>query len=567
MFLKSKKFWIIAGIVLFIVIMISIFSSQPKALEHEVVKVERGDLLQTVDVTGKIKSENDVSLQFETGGVIDKIYVAEGEEVKKGDLIQTVDVTGKIKSENNLSLYFESSGIIDKIYVAEGEEVKRGDVLAKLNLDNLNSLVKQAEANLIQKQAGVSEEQINVSLKQISASEVAYKKAESNLENVKNLAQENLKNKYASALDLLDDLYIKLFNVLKFSEDLRDTYFLGLSQEDIAVKNEIKYKIKDPVNEAKNSLNIAKSTKSISDTDNALSKMDSSVKSTIDALLFIKNISENVVYKNVISSSFKSALDQNKSTISNSQISLTSFQNDVSLLKLQNENNINAAKLSAEEALANLELQKANHNSLIAPPRDVDLAYLRSVLNQAIANRDKAIITSPINGIVTKINKEERELISMSEPLFEILSPKYQIEVNIPETDVTKISLGDKADIELGAIESSALKAEIASINPAATLIQDVVYYKVILTILEKDDRIKPGMTANILIYVDERSDVLYLPSRSILSEKDRKYVRVLQNGKIVEKDIEVGLNADDSKREILRGVNEDDEIVLKVLK
>ena len=331
-------------------------------------------------------------------------------------------------------------------------------MLAKLNLDNLNSLVKQAEANLIQKQAGVSEEQINVSLKQISASEVAYKKAESNLENVKNLAQENLKNKYASALDLLDDIYIKLFNVLKFSEDLRDTYFLGLSQEDIAVKNEIKYKIKDPVNEAKNSLNIAKNTKSISDTDNALSKMDSSVKSTIDALLFIKNISENVVYKNVISSSFKSALDQNKSTISNSQISLTSFQNDVSLLKLQNENNINAAKLSAEEALANLELQKANHNSLIAPPRDVDLAYLRSVLNQAIANRDKAIITSPINGIVTKINKEERELISMSEPLFEILSPKYQIEVNIPETDVTKISLGDKADIELDAIENMHLR-------------------------------------------------------------------------------------------------------------
>lgn len=526
MFLKSKKFWIIAVIVLIIVLV----------------------------CTGFTSSKNVTSL-YETI------------KVKRGDLIQTVDVTGKIKSENNLSLYFESSGIIDKIYVAEGEEVKRGDVLAKLNLDNLNSLVKQAEANLIQKQAGVSEEQINVSLKQISASEVAYKKAESNLENVKNLAQENLKNKYASALDLLDDIYIKLFNVLKFSEDLRDTYFLGLSQEDIAVKNEIKYKIKDPVNEAKNSLNIAKSTKSISDTDNALSKMDSSVRSTIDALLFIKNISENVVYKNVISSSFKSALDQNKSTISNSQISLTSFQNDVSLLKLQNENNINAAKLSAEEALANLELQKANHNSLIAPPRDVDLAYLRSVLNQAIANRDKAIITSPINGIVTKINKEERELISMSEPLFEILSPKYQIEVNIPETDVTKISLGDKADIELDAIENSALKAEIASINPAATLIQDVVYYKVILTILEKDDRIKPGMTANILIYVDERSDVLYLPSRSILSEKDRKYVRVLQNGKIIEKDIEVGLNADDSKREILRGVNEDDEIVLKVLK
>ena len=136
----------------------------------------------------------------------------------------------KLKSENNLSLYFESSGIIDKIYVAEGEEVKRGDVLAKLNLDNLNFLIKQAEANLNQKVAGVSEEQINVSQKQIDSAEIAYRKAELNLENVKSLGEENLRSRYISMVDILDDTYIKLFDVLKFSENVKDLYFSGLSQ-------------------------------------------------------------------------------------------------------------------------------------------------------------------------------------------------------------------------------------------------------------------------------------------------------------------------------------------------
>ncbi len=524
MFFKSKKFWIIAGIaVLVIVILISAISSGNKVPQHETVKVERGDLVQTVDVTGKIKSENDVSLQFETGGVIDKIYVVEGEEVKKGD------------------------------------------VLAKLNLDVSNSQVAQAKANLEQKIAGVSEEQIEVSQKQVNASEIAYEKAKLNLTNISSLANENLNNSYTSGLDLLGDTYIKLFNTLKFAEELRDDYFSALNQESINIKNQIQYEIKEPLIKAKASLDYAKQTKSFSDIDLAVIEMDATIKSTLNTLLLIKNVSEDVNYKNVITTTDKATLDQNKLTISTSQISLTSFQNEISLLKLQNENNIKSAEIGVEEAFASLELQRANYDSLVATPREVDLAYFKSVLEQAIISRDKGIIVAPISGTITNINKEEGELISSAEALIEMLSPQYQIEVNIPETDIVKISVGDKADIELDALSDKTLKAEVVSVNPAANTIQDVVYYKVVLSILEADERVKPGMTADILIYTDEKNDVLYLPSRSILTEGNRKYVRVLENGEIVEKEVSVGLNADDSKKEILSGVNEGEEIILKI--
>jgi len=524
--LKTKKFWIISGVVLIIlIIFIASISGSPKE-EHELVKVERGDL------------------------------------------IQTVDAVGKIQSENKLSLYFETSGVIDEIYVTEGEEVKKGDVLAKLNLDNLNSYVKQAEANLNQKLAGVSEEQISISLKQINSAEITYEKAELNLENIKNVADENVKNRYLSMIDLLNDSYIKLFNALKFTQELKENYFSDLSLEAINAKNEIEYNMVEPISKAKTSLDVAKNTKEFADIDLALLDIDSSLKSTSNVLLFLKSLSENVRYKNIISITDKSSLDQNKSIISASQISLTSAQNEISLLKMQNENSIKTAELALKEAEVNLELQKANYNLLIADPREVDLAYLESILSQAIANRNKAIIKAPIDGIVTSLNKEEGELISSAEPLVEVLSPRYQIEVNIPETDIVKISLKDKAEIELDAINDKLFKAEVTSINPASTNIQDVVYYKVVLSLSEEDERIKPGMTADILIYTDERKDVLYLPSRSILSNENKKYVRVLNEKlEIIEKEVELGLNADDSKKEILSGVSEGEEVILKIIK
>jgi RND family efflux transporter MFP subunit len=524
MFLKSKKFWIVTIILIIISFLGFSLLGKKQVFQYETVKVQ------------------------------------------KGDLIQTVDVTGKVKSENNISLHFESSGVIDRIYVVEGEEVRKGDVLAKLKLDDLNSLVEQAEANLNQKIAGVSDEQVNVSLSQINAAEVTYKKAEANLSNVKALAEENLKNKYVSALNLLDDSYIKLFTVLKDSEELKNNYFNRLDQDSIGVSNEINYKIKDSINKTKTYLDLAQSSKSIEDINNAMSEMNLTTKSILDALLFIKNVCEGVNYKNIVSTSDKAKLDQNKLTVSASQISLTSAQNEISLLKVQNKNNINVAVIAVEEAVANSELQKANYNSLIANPREVDLAYSRSILNQAIANRNKAIIVSPFNGIITKINKEQGELISSAEALMEALSPKYQVEVNIPETDVVKINIGDKANIELDAIENNVLKAEVINIDPAATTIQDVVYYKVVLSILTEDNRIKPGMTADIVICTEERTSVLYLPSRSILSDKGRKYVRVLKDGEITEKDLVLGLNADDSKKEILSGIEEGEEIILKIL-
>ncbi len=118
---KSKKTWIIlVVVVLFIIVAISLLSGGKKASKYETVKVIRGNLVQTVDATGKVESAND------------------------------------------LSLHFDGVGIVEAVKVKEGDTVRAGQWLANLSLSQLNAAVAQAQASLDQKLAGATTEQINV---------------------------------------------------------------------------------------------------------------------------------------------------------------------------------------------------------------------------------------------------------------------------------------------------------------------------------------------------------------------------------------------------------------------
>ena len=249
---------------------------------------------------------------------------------------------------------------------------------------------------------------------------------------------------------------------------------------------------------------------------------------------------------------------------------MSSLENEISLLKIQNNNNIHSAISAVDSARASLELQYANYDSLVAKPRDVDISYYEAALSQAIAARNKAIIFAPIDGVITKINKKEGELISVNEVMIEMLSPNYEINVDVPETDITKISVGDEAEITLSALgKDTKFKGVVLRIDPASTDVQGVVYYKVRVGINdEKADLLKPGMSADILIKTDERKDVIFVPSRTILTNNgtNQKYVRVLVDGNIEERTVELGLKADNSMVEIINGLEEGEEVILRTI-
>ncbi len=490
---------------------------------------------------------------------------------ERGDLVQTVDVTGEVESANELSLHFETMGRVEAINVEVGDTVKAGQWLANLSLTELDAAVTQAQSLLNQKLAGATLEQINVSEKQIESAKVALKKAEEDLAAIQNITEKKLESKYANAVNVLDDTYIKMYNACTAIEEIKSEHFTNNDQEGIIVRNIQEYQTKKAKEEANLAIEKAKETKNRDDIDSAIEVSISSLNEILEGLTKIRDICEEVTYQDKVSATEKTLLDNQKASISAARINLSSLKDEISLFKMQTNNDINSATAAVNAARATLELQYANYDSLVAKPRDVDIEYYEAALSQAVAARNRAIIFAPIDGIITKINKEEGELINVNEPMIEILSPNYEINADIPETDITKIEVGNEAEITLSAIgRDTVFKGVVLKIDPSSTNIQDVVYYKVRIGINdEKVNLLKPGMSADILIKTDSRENVISLSSRSVLTnnETGQKYVRVLgEDGKIEERIVELGLRADNSRVEIISGLEGGEEIILRTL-
>jgi len=276
--------------------------------------------------------------------------------------------------------------------------------------------------------------------------------------------------------------------------------------------------------------------------------------------------------RNAVSAQYTILITQ-KQDISTAKNSYTTYKiaydkavNDLSIAKLQAEANIKIYKAALDQATA-------NYNNKANPPREVDVASYRAALSQAIANRNKAVLVAPMDGQVIKINKKVGEYISASESMIEMTAPHYEIDVDIPETDIVKIALNDKAIYTLGSIgDNEKFVGIVEKIDSKSTLIQDVVYYRVRIRVEDKylvSHNFKPGMTANVSIETangESYKSVLTLPLRSVLTEADgSKYVRLLINNQVTTTTVEIGSRVDGGQVIVKSGVSEGDEVVLSV--
>jgi len=94
----------------------------------------------------------------------------------------------------------------------------------------------------------------------------------------------------------------------------------------------------------------------------------------------------------------------------------------------------------------------------------------------------------------------------------------FKIEVNIPEVDISKVEVGDLAEVTLDAYGNDAMfNAEVITIDLAETVIEGVSTYGATLEFKEPDERVKSGMTASVDIVTGAREDVVYIPQRSVI--------------------------------------------------
>ena len=534
--------------------------------------------------------------------------------VARGTLTQTVEATGKLESRDDVSLRFETLGTLMIINAKEGDGVKTGAILASLRLNELNASVAQAAANLQQKRAGASDQDREYYRAAVDA-------AKAGLEQTKIDIQSSINNAGAAANTAYTNL--KRAEGGDNSRIVNEAYENGVATlhssiaklgDDInKAQNTINYLAVIPVNDpakkqntdadfviATQAVEVAKkkitgltglSLKSDIDrayleTEPAFSKTIQSLAKIADLLNYIPPSTESatqtivdakksaiVSARSSITTQYTSFLAQNQA-IANAKNIYTIYsieyqkaQQDLADAKAKAESTIQIKQSAYDQAMA-------NYNGKICPTRAVDLAPSQAALSAALANREKAILRAPIDGVVAKINKKKGELVGSADAMIQMISPHFEIKVDVPETDIAKMinSQLRAVTFTLDAFgEETKFKGVVIHINQKSTEIQDVVYYQITIAVTNDygDKKIQAGMTANAKIITEIRENTLFVPQRAIRTrDTGEKYIKILDaDKKEQEKNIVLGLRADGGKMEILNGLNENDIVIIATKK
>ncbi len=145
----------------------------------------------------------------------------------------------------------------------------------------------------------------------------------------------------------------------------------------------------------------------------------------------------------------------------------------------------------------------------------------QAALQLAEVNLAHTTITSPIDGIVVSrdVNVGQTVAASLSAPtLFTIANDltKMQVIANIDQADIGLVEQAKSVKFTVDAFPGKEFEGKIEQMRLNPQNVQNVVTYSVVIDVDNPEQRLKPGMTANLTITIDERNNVLKVPNSSL---------------------------------------------------
>ncbi|MEX1062695.1 MAG: efflux RND transporter periplasmic adaptor subunit [Balneolaceae bacterium] len=228
----------------------------------------------------------------------------------------------------------------------------------------------------------------------------------------------------------------------------------------------------------------------------------------------------------------------------------------------------------ADEASANLRQAEAQ------------VSVRQHALNRARLELNRSTIYSPTDGIVISRNVDVGQTVaaSLSAPdLFEIATDLAQMHIyaNVSEADIGQIAEDQQVLFQVDGYRDREFSGEVIQVRNAPIIEDNVVHYETIVAVDNSENLLKPGMTAEVAIITDERSDVLRLRNNALrarLPENIRpdgppdpggepdgqsgRRVYKVRNGELVAIPVRTGLS-DGVYTEITEGLEEGDTLVV----
>lgn len=218
----------------------------------------------------------------------------------------------------------------------------------------------------------------------------------------------------------------------------------------------------------------------------------------------------------------KAALSQQKFSSNNALLNLKKIKLEYDNQAKLRENNF-ISENEFENIRINYEIAKTSYESSLE-----NIKLQTAYLDQAQDRLSKTDIYAPLDGIVTKLYKEQGEIVLGSQFNTDVILSiadmnDFKVNVDVDENDVAFISTADSVKITIDAFGETVFKGIVTEIgntplNLGST--ESSVEYSVSVNLITKDSRIKPGMTTYAEIVTDVVNDVLSVPIQALARRK-----------------------------------------------
>lgn len=223
---------------------------------------------------------------------------------------------------------------------------------------------------------------------------------------------------------------------------------------------------------------------------------------------------------------------------SNYQIALSNlriYEATVDNIHDQVKNKQNSETYAEKDLRTTAESNKDKaYEAMLIAKRNLDGASLYAPFSGIITH-----LSHPFTGVYSTLGSVEAEIIDPTTMYFKVLAD---------QTEVTKITVGQKVEIVLDSFEDKKFEGKVDNVSFVPSAGESGSTYEVKVSFVNLDlvnSRFKISMTGDSKFIVSEKKDVLYLPNNFVKQDKDGKFVKIDKKGK--KEYIKTGIESEDS--------------------
>lgn len=240
-------------------------------------------------------------------------------------------------------------------------------------------------------------------------------------------------------------------------------------------------------------------------------------------------VAEGQVLLRLDQSRFQAGLDRNRAQLAQSRTSVAQAQANFAkaqrdterLASLHATDSLLVSRQALDDAQTDLEVRRANLEAA-----EYGVGQAQAAVAEAEEDLSKTIIRAPISGKITRLNVEQGETVivgTMNNPGSLVLTVSdlsvMEVVLEVDETDVPAIELGDSASVELDAFSDRAFPGTVTEIGnsairaPSASAGQTpTIDFEVVVTLGTTDVELRPDLSATADVVVEVRDDQLSIP-------------------------------------------------------